>query len=259
MLRFSVILVTLFLTAGFAYAADWQYISKYSQADIFIDKSSIVKHGKTVTYWRRYEYYEPQTTTSQGEQYAIKSTKSLIEADCKNNAYEGKSIQAYDEEGRPIGQSNAKQGKEQVVPGSNVESEMAYVCMFNDKYDKEQDDLVNKTIDSFFSKFKKMGMSGVEKNIAGCYANASKVKRKKDLEQCLITDASAYFWNRGFMTAMGLDPDTGFFATDKTNLRITSGYGKLGYSKIQGEVAYSVLLSKFNKLFPSKSMEYANR
>lgn len=258
-MRVSMTLAGLFLTASVTYAADWQYITKYSQAEVYIDKSSVSKQGKITSYWRMYKYFEPQVMNLQGVDQSIRTTKTLIEANCKANTYEGKSIQAYDVEGMAIGSSESEQGKIQVVPGSNIESELAFVCMFSNRYDKEQDDIVEKSIDSFFNKYDSGGMSGVEKYVKNCYSSFNKSKSKKDLERCLTMDSSAFFWNKGFMSAMNLNPDIGFFAIDKANSRISAGYSKLGYNEIQGEVSYTVLLTKINKKYPSKSLDYANK
>lgn len=250
MLLFCVIYSTV------SYAADWQYINKYSKATVYIDKSSIENNAKTKIYWRKHVYFEPEVKESNGQMYSIKSTTSRIEMDCSQKKYKHKGIQIHDEDGKSLGYTDFDNTSdfELIVPGSHVESEFAYVCMYNSKYDKEQDLLINKGFAQFFKTFKRGGMIGVRDNTKKCYNTNTHIKKKKDLEFCGVLDLSAYFMQLG-AKSHGI-PEMDYFKSENLLHRIDEAYIALGYNEIQRKIAATVLYDKVHDRFNGAADKY---
>ena len=69
--------------------AEWTYITKYDEAEFFIDENSIKKQGDTIKFWLRTEF----------KKHPLNALSSLLihEADCKKRLIRTLYVEGYDQ------------------------------------------------------------------------------------------------------------------------------------------------------------------
>lgn len=110
---------------GWAYAEDWQLITKDRDASQYVDKRSIISAVKAVEYWDKLQFVTPQEV---GSGHLIKEIRSLSIADCTNRMIAGEYYAIYDTQKKLIDIYQVPRTFKQAGEKTRAASLLKYVC-----------------------------------------------------------------------------------------------------------------------------------
>ena len=94
LLQMKKILFVLLISISSVVHAQWTLVSQGSSGLIYIDKSSIQQNGSYMRMWERHDYFENSEPATVGK---MRSSRSLIEYDCREKKSRVLSFQAFKE------------------------------------------------------------------------------------------------------------------------------------------------------------------